>query len=130
MYNGLKKVITVCAIFIGIWLSVRFLLPLVLPFLLGAGLALIAEPTPTPAPLTFADVKAMMNQPATLETAEPNLETEAAEASGDAAQALVLYGENGVQAISLVPGASVTGEELLKLIDKIMQILAGFFADI
>lgn len=44
MYNGLKKVITVCAIFIGIWLSVRFLLPLVLPFLLGAGLALIAEP--------------------------------------------------------------------------------------
>ena len=44
MYNGLKKAITVCAIFIGIWLSVRFLLPLMLPFLLGAGLALIAEP--------------------------------------------------------------------------------------
>lgn len=44
MYNSLKKAITVCAVFIGIWLSVRFLLPLILPFLLGTGLALIAEP--------------------------------------------------------------------------------------
>lgn len=44
MSTGLKKFITICIFFLGIWLSVRFLLPLALPFLLAAGLALIAEP--------------------------------------------------------------------------------------
>lgn len=44
MPAGFKKTLTVCAVFLGIWLFVRYLLPLALPFLLGAGLALIAEP--------------------------------------------------------------------------------------
>ncbi len=44
MPDGLKKVLLICALILGIWLFARFLLPVSLPFLLGAGLALLAEP--------------------------------------------------------------------------------------
>lgn len=44
MSTALKKCIKISALFLGIWLSARYLLPLALPFLLGAGLALLAEP--------------------------------------------------------------------------------------
>jgi sporulation integral membrane protein YtvI len=39
-----KKILTLAAIFAGLWLAVRYVLPVALPFLLGAGLALAAEP--------------------------------------------------------------------------------------
>lgn len=39
-----KKILLVAAGFIGLWLGMKYLLPLVLPFLLGAGLALVSEP--------------------------------------------------------------------------------------
>ena len=44
MNSGIRKYITAAAIFAGIILFFRYLLPLVLPFLLGAGLAVAAEP--------------------------------------------------------------------------------------
>lgn len=38
------KILTAAAVILGLWLGIRFLLPLLMPFLLGAGLALLAEP--------------------------------------------------------------------------------------
>lgn len=40
----LRKTVTFLLVILGIFISVQYLLPLVLPFLLGAGLALAAEP--------------------------------------------------------------------------------------
>lgn len=39
-----QKILTMAALFLGVWLGIRYLLPVVLPFLLGAGLALLADP--------------------------------------------------------------------------------------
>lgn len=44
MYHGVKKALTLIGAALGGWLSIRFVLPLVFPFLLGLGLALAAEP--------------------------------------------------------------------------------------
>lgn len=44
MYSGLKKTVTLAGIFLAVWLGIRYILPLALPFLLGAMLALAAEP--------------------------------------------------------------------------------------
>lgn len=44
MRNGLKQTIFLSAGVMALWLAVRYLLPLVLPFLMGAGMALAAEP--------------------------------------------------------------------------------------
>lgn len=44
MYRGIRKFVTFTLFFLGLWVGVRFLLPLGLPFLLGGGLALAAEP--------------------------------------------------------------------------------------
>jgi sporulation integral membrane protein YtvI len=44
MYHGIRKALTLAGAALGLWLGVRFLLPLALPFLLGLGLALAAEP--------------------------------------------------------------------------------------
>ena len=40
----LKKALPIGAAAVGVWLAVRYLLPVALPFLLGAGVALLAEP--------------------------------------------------------------------------------------
>lgn len=39
-----KKILTIAAVFAGLWLGARYVLPVALPFLLGAALALAAEP--------------------------------------------------------------------------------------
>lgn len=44
MRPGTKKTLSLLAVFLTVWLSLRYLLPLFAPFLLGAGLALTAEP--------------------------------------------------------------------------------------
>lgn len=44
MYRGIRKFVTFTLFFLALWVGVRFLLPLGLPFLLGGGLALAAEP--------------------------------------------------------------------------------------
>ncbi len=44
MYRSVRKFVTFTLFLLGLWLGVRFLLPLGLPFLLGGGLALAAEP--------------------------------------------------------------------------------------
>lgn len=44
MISGRKSVLYLAAVFGAAWLGLRFLLPLFSPFLLGAGLALAAEP--------------------------------------------------------------------------------------
>ncbi len=44
MHTGLKKTLLIAAVLLGVWIFLRFLLPLSLPFLLGAALALLAEP--------------------------------------------------------------------------------------
>ena len=44
MRSLFPKILTFSAIVLALWLGARYLLPLVLPFLLGAGLALLAEP--------------------------------------------------------------------------------------
>lgn len=44
MRSGNKKVLSFLGIFLAVWLTGRYLLPLFFPFLLGLGLALIAEP--------------------------------------------------------------------------------------
>ena len=44
MYQGIKKVLSVTGILLGVWIGVRFFLPLAFPFLLGGALALTAEP--------------------------------------------------------------------------------------
>lgn len=41
---GLRKAFTLLAVFFGSWLFIRYLLPVLLPFLLGSALALAAEP--------------------------------------------------------------------------------------
>ena len=40
----LRKAITLLGVFLGIWVFIRYLLPIFLPFLLGAALALAADP--------------------------------------------------------------------------------------
>lgn len=42
--DSAKKILTALAVFAGLWLGVKYLLPLALPFLLGAALAVAAEP--------------------------------------------------------------------------------------
>jgi len=44
MRPGTRKVLTALAVFGAVWLGLRYLLPLFFPFVLGAGLALAAEP--------------------------------------------------------------------------------------
>lgn len=44
----LKKALPVAAAAVGVWLTARYLLPVALPFLLGAGVALLAEPAVKP----------------------------------------------------------------------------------
>lgn len=44
MYRGLKKLLFISGFLLLIWLTVRFFLPLALPFLLGGALALGADP--------------------------------------------------------------------------------------
>ena len=44
MQSGARSILSLGAVFVCVWLGVRYLLPLVSPFLLGAGLALAAEP--------------------------------------------------------------------------------------
>lgn len=44
MGPGVKKCVWFLCVFVGIWVFLRFLLPLCLPFLLGLGIALLAEP--------------------------------------------------------------------------------------
>ena len=44
MYSGIRKYAVPAAAFAALFLAVRFLLPLFLPFLLDAALALAAEP--------------------------------------------------------------------------------------
>ena len=39
-----KNCITLAFVFLGVWLGGKYLLPLAMPFLLGSGLALMAEP--------------------------------------------------------------------------------------
>lgn len=44
----LKKVLPIGAAAVGLWLAVRYLLPVALPFLLGAGVAWLSEPAVRP----------------------------------------------------------------------------------
>lgn len=44
LHRVFPKIVTGAGILLGLWLGARYLLPLLLPFLLGAGLALLAEP--------------------------------------------------------------------------------------
>lgn len=44
MRPGVRKALSLLGIFLAVWLSVRFLLPLMFPFLLGTALAVAAEP--------------------------------------------------------------------------------------
>ena len=44
MHSGIRKYIPLAGAFLALFLAARYLLPLFLPFLLGAGLALAAEP--------------------------------------------------------------------------------------
>ena len=44
MYQATRKILGIIGLILGIWLSVRILLPLSFPFLLGGLLALAAEP--------------------------------------------------------------------------------------
>ena len=44
MYRNIRQALTLLLFAVSVWLSVRFFLPLFLPFLLGAVLALAAEP--------------------------------------------------------------------------------------
>ena len=39
-----RKILTLAAVFLSLWVAIRYLLPVFLPFLLGGGLALAAEP--------------------------------------------------------------------------------------
>ena len=44
MNHGWKRSFSVIAVFVGVWLLLRYLFPLFLPFLLGLALALLSEP--------------------------------------------------------------------------------------
>ena len=43
-HHGWKRLLSVIGVFVAVWLSLRYLYPLFLPFLLGLALALAAEP--------------------------------------------------------------------------------------
>lgn len=45
--QSFKKAVNIVLLILGLWLGIRFLLPIALPFLLGAMLALVAEPVVT-----------------------------------------------------------------------------------
>ena len=44
MYRSMRKLLTLILFALSVWLGIQFFLPLFLPFLLGGGLALAAEP--------------------------------------------------------------------------------------
>lgn len=44
MHPGAKKTVSLLVVFLTVWLGLRYLLPLISPFLLGTALALAAEP--------------------------------------------------------------------------------------
>lgn len=44
MRPGVRKMLSLLLVFLAVWLGLRYLLPLISPFLLGAALALAAEP--------------------------------------------------------------------------------------
>lgn len=47
MHTGIRKTMTILLVFLSVWLGLRYLLPLISPFLLGTALALAAEPMVT-----------------------------------------------------------------------------------
>ena len=82
--------------------------------------AVTAEKTPTPAPISYKELQALIASGETEKpAAEEIINSEYVTGSGSAAQAVVLYGEDGVQAIVLVPGAEATGEQVLSVIEKL-----------
>lgn len=42
--RGIQLVLILAAVFLGVWLALRYLMPVALPFLVGAGVAALAEP--------------------------------------------------------------------------------------
>ena len=85
--------------------------------------ALVAEPTATPAPLTYSQLREKALNPQALETAAPEENAALSETAegAKAAQALLLYDDHGVQGIVLTPGAQANGSDLLETIDKVIK---------
>ena len=81
--------------------------------------ALVAEPTATPAPLTYSQLREKALNPAAFETAAPaeNAALHETAEGAKAAQALLLYDDGGVQGIVLTPGAQADGSDLLETFD-------------
>lgn len=44
MFPGIKSIVSFLLVFLGGWIGLKYLMPLAFPFLLGTGLALLAEP--------------------------------------------------------------------------------------
>ncbi|MBR6561536.1 MAG: hypothetical protein IKK78_00835, partial [Oscillospiraceae bacterium] len=85
--------------------------------------AVAVEQTPTPAPLSYAEIMALIASGETVKpTPEAGPENSAYAGKDDeAAQAVVLYGETGVEAVALVPGAEASGSQLLTIIEKLEE---------
>ena len=82
--------------------------------------ALQAENTPSPTPISYADLKALIAE--ARDGAQEDTDDAAslyAREDGEGAQAVVLYGEGGVEALVITPGAGVTGAQLLEIIDRL-----------
>lgn len=77
---------------------------------------LAAAATATPAPLSYAQLRALINQTPDPAQAEPVDSFTAAD--NEAAQAVVLYDPSGISAVVLTPNAQADGNSLLSLIAK------------
>ncbi len=77
-----------------------------------------AQNTPTPAPITFAELKALIASGVQEEEEENSLY---ANEEGQGAQAVVLYGDSGVKALVLAPGLEISGSQVLEIIEKLDQ---------
>ena len=98
----------------------------------SGAVSVAAEMTPSPAPLTLSQILGKIEAgDVSSETDETAEDGSTYAASGSAAQAVVLYGETGVEAVVMTPGAEASGSELLEAIHKLEEAgsLSKSYAD-
>ena len=84
-------------------------------------IAMDAQPTPVPQAMTYGQLRQLLTDGVTPNPTATPAYLSAAAKEAQNAQALALYGENGVEAIALAPNAAATGESLSAIADALAQ---------
>ncbi|MBP3657276.1 MAG: hypothetical protein J6K32_11345, partial [Clostridia bacterium] len=85
----------------------------------SGAVALKAQATPTPAPLTLNDMRSLISSG---DAGEEEIPFVYESDDGETSQSVVIYNQSGVQALALTAGAEADGKQMLEVIDRIEQL--------